>query len=201
MARRTRDREQTRARILEVAFEEIYRRGFQGVGVREIAAAAGVTTGAFFHHFPSKNDVGYAIIDEILKVGILERWITPLATYENPVEAIHETFRRTFEEWPEEYLSRGCPLNNLAQEMSAVDAGFRERARGVIRLWIERTREHLERARRDGYLRADVDTTVLAEFIVSLQEGTFAMGKTLNDRSIYGSLHDSLRIHMEALSA
>ena len=196
-----RDPEKTRARILDVAFTEIYERGFQGVGVREIAAKAGLTIGAFFHYFPTKSSVGYAIVDEVIKQGILERWIRPLAAYKNPVQGILKTYRKTFDEWPDEYLARGCPLNNLTQEMSAIDASFRERTRAVTALWIEETDKHLRRAKKDGYLQAGTNTRELAEFVVTLQEATFAMGKTLNDRKIYDSLYNSLRDHLKAKAA
>lgn len=197
----TRDPEKTRARILEVAFNEIYERGFQGVGVREIAAKAGLTIGAFFHYFPTKSSVGYAIVDEVLKDGILNRWVRPLSAHKNPVKGISKTFKKTFDEWPDEYVARGCPLNNLTQEMSAVDPEFRERTRAVILLWIEETERHLRRAKQDGYLLPSTNARELAEFIVALQEATFAMGKTLNDRRIYGSMFNALREHLKAHSA
>ena len=196
-----RDPEKSRALILEVAFNEIYERGFQGVGVREIAAKAGLTIGAFFHYFPTKSSVGYAIVDEVLKQGILDRWIRPLAAYKNPLQGILKTYRKTFDEWPDAYLARGCPLNNLAQEMSAIDPAFRERTRAVITLWIDELEKHLQRAKKDGYLDPATNTRELAEFIVTLHEAAFAMGKTLNDRAIYGSLYNALRDHLKAKAA
>lgn len=200
MAGTPRDPERTRARILEVAFEEIYARGFQGVGVRDIAAKAGLTIGAFFHYFPTKSSVGYAIVDEVIQRGILARWIQPLAAYKNPLQGILKTFRKTFDEWPDENLGRGCPLNNLTQEMSGIDPVFRERTAAVIASWIDETEKHLKRAKQGGYLEASTNTRELAEFIVTLQEATFAMGKTLNDRRIYGSMFNALRGHLKALS-
>lgn len=197
----TRHPEKTRARILEVAFQEIYERGFQGVGVREIAAKAGLTIGAFFHYFPTKSSVGYAIVDEVLKEGILNRWIRPLSAYKNPLKGISKTFRKTFEEWPDEYVARGCPLNNLTQEMSAIDPEFRERTRAVILLWIDETERQLKRAKQDGYLSSSTNVRELAEFIVALQEGTFAIGKTLNDRRVYGSMFNALRDHLKTHAA
>ena len=111
--RKIRDPEKTRAHILKVALMEIYSRGFHAVGIREIAAQAGLTIGAFFHHFPTKNDVVYAIIEEIIHKGILERWIEPLAAYKSPVQGILKCFKNTFDTWPDEYVRLGCPLNNL----------------------------------------------------------------------------------------
>ncbi|MCG6152276.1 TetR/AcrR family transcriptional regulator [Leptospira bandrabouensis] len=188
--------EETRKLIIESAFVLIYQNGFQGVGVREIAQKANLTIGAFFYHFPTKNHVGYAIIDDFLSKGIMDRWIVPLESFENPVEGIIQTFKKTFEEWPDEFVSRGCPLNNLGQEMSAIDPEFQKKAKGLLSHWIQNTKTYLDIAKKKKILKAKTDTMKLAEFIVTFQEATFAMGKVMNDRSVYDSLYLSFRDHL-----
>lgn len=66
--------------------------------------------------------------------------------------------------------------------------------------WIAKTREHLKRAQQGGYLRKNVNTQELAEFIVTFQEGTFAMGKALNDRRVFDSMYNSLKVHLDSLA-
>lgn len=195
---RKRDPEKTRSQVLEAAFSEIYRRGFNGVGVRELAAKAGVTIGAFFHYFPTKIHVAHAIIAEIIHPAILERWIKPLSAHKNPLQGVLKCFRSTFTEWPDEFIPLGCPLNNLTQELSGSDASIRSKAGAVLNDWIDKTEEHLDRARDGGYLRKTTDTRELAEFIVTFQEGTFAMGKALGDRRIFDSLYRQFKHHLES---
>ncbi|TGM58097.1 TetR/AcrR family transcriptional regulator [Leptospira vanthielii] len=190
--------EETRKLIIESAFVLIYQNGFQGVGVREIAQKANLTIGAFFYHFPTKNHVGYAIIDEFLSKGIMERWILPLEGYENPIEGMIHTFKKTFDEWPEEFVSRGCPLNNLGQEMSAIDSEFQKKAKDLLSTWIQNTKKYLDLAKKLKILKANTDTRKLAEFIVTFQEATFAMGKVMNDRKVYDSLYVSFRDHLRS---
>jgi AcrR family transcriptional regulator len=197
---KTRDPEKTRAHILNAAFLEIYRHGFNGVGVRDLAAKADVTIGAFFHYFPTKNHVAYAIIDEIIYTGIMDRWIKPLAAYKNPLQGILKCFKNTFENWPDELVSLGCPLNNLTQELSASDDSIKAKTQVVLKDWIKKTEEHLQRAKEGGYLVKNVNTQELAEFIVTFQEGTFAMGKALNDRRIFVSMYKNFKLHIESIS-
>lgn len=196
---RTRDPEKTRAQILNAAFLEIYRHGYNGVGVRELAAKAGVTIGAFFHYFPTKNHVAYAIIDEVIRVGIMDRWIKPLAAYKNPLQGVLKCFKSTFDGWNDELTRLGCPLNNLTQELSSSDASIKEKTSAVLSDWISQTKIHLDRAKEGGYLKKDVNTRELAEFIVTFQEGTFAMGKALGDRRIFESMYQSLKLHLETV--
>ena len=197
---KTRDPEKTRAHILNAAFLEIYRHGFNGVGVRDLASRADVTIGAFFHYFPTKNHVAYAIIDEIVRSGIMDRWIKPLSAYKNPLQGMLKCFKSTFETWPDELVSLGCPLNNLTQELSAADASIKEKTTAVLLEWIENTKEHLDRAKEGGYLEKSVNTRELAEFIVTFQEGTFAMGKAMNDRRIFDSMYKNFKRHIDSVS-
>jgi len=50
-----RDPERTRERLLQAAFREVYRYGFQSAGIDTILAATNVTKGALYHHFKSKE--------------------------------------------------------------------------------------------------------------------------------------------------
>jgi AcrR family transcriptional regulator len=53
---------QTRARIVESARRLFNRRGFEQVTIDQIMAAAGLTRGAFYHHFHSKNELYAAAV-------------------------------------------------------------------------------------------------------------------------------------------
>ncbi len=185
---------------MNAAFWEIYRHGYHAVGVRDLAKKANVTIGAFFHYFPTKNHVAYAILDEVVHNGILDRWIRPLAAYKNPVQGMVKCFKNTFESWPDELVSTGCPLNNLTQELSTTDETIKARAKMVLLDWMEKTQVYLEKAQETGYLDKKVDTKELAQFIVTFQEGTFAMGKALNDRKVYDSMYKSFKRHLESVS-
>ena len=196
--KKTRNPEKTRAHILDVAFGEIYRSGFQGVSVDKIVKETDVTKGAFFHYFPTKSELGYAVVDETLREMILERWIRPLAAHRNPVRGILKQFKRLIDEWSDEQLAFGCPLNNLTQEMSAVDSVFREKLQAVIRLWIDETEKYLKKAQESGFLKKSVNTRRLAEFVVASQESAFAMTKTMNDRRMLTSLYNSLKDYLES---
>jgi AcrR family transcriptional regulator len=195
-----RDPEKTRAIILDEGFNEIYRRGFQATSIDDIVAKTGMTKGAFFSHFHTKNELGYAIADEILLKMTLERWVRPLAAYKNPVQGIITRFRKIIETMPDEHMGLGCPLNNLVQEMSAVDPVFKDKLNAILRQWISETEKCLKKAQTEGYLRKDVNTRQIAEFVVTVEEGSFAMVKNLRDKKVYWSLYESLKQYLESIS-
>jgi TetR/AcrR family transcriptional regulator, transcriptional repressor for nem operon len=198
--KRTRDPVKTRTHILSVAFSEIFQRGFQGVSIDEIIAQTEVTKGAFFHYFSTKQDLGYAIVDEILKDMTLNRWIRPLAAYKNPVSGIIRQLKKIIDDTTEEQMALGCPLNNLIQEMSSVDPVFRDKLNVVLTLWIDEIEKYLKKAREEGYVKRTVDTRQAAEFIVTLHEGGFGIAKSMRDKKIWFSLYGSLRKYLESIS-
>ena len=198
---RPRDAGKTRSEIMRVAFGEIYERGFHATSVDDIVAKTKVTKGAFFHYFPTKNDLGYALADEVLRDMMLRRWVKPLNAYRNPVQGMVKTYRKLMEETTDEELSLGCPLNNLTQEMSAVDPVFREKLRGVLQTWIGETEKHLRRAKDEGYVRPNVDVRMAAETVVMMEEGSAALVKNLGERKVYWSLCEGFRLFMESISS
>src|ERR1700674_2177109 len=111
--RHSRNLERSRKEILDTAFLEVYNRGFQGVSVDDIVAKTSLTKGAFYHHFPTKLDLGYALVEEVLKSLIIERWITPLSAYDNPLDGIVRQMKLLIGNADPSVLRTGCPLNNL----------------------------------------------------------------------------------------
>jgi len=195
-----RDPEKTRAQIVSAAFDTIHRNGFRATSVKDIVTKAGVTEGAFFHYFRTKDELGYALTEEILKEMMLDRWTRPLAAYENPVQGMIIRFRKLMESASDEDLTLGCPLNNLTQEMSPVDEIFKDRLRAVLGLWIDETERHLKRAQAKGYLKTGVNPRQVAEFAVMIEEGSAALVKNLGGRNLYRSLYESFRQYMLSIS-
>ena len=82
---RVRNPMQTRRAILQAAYENIHRQGYQAAGLSDILAATGVTKGALYHHFPNKAALGYAVVDEVLKAYVETWWLEPIEDTEDPV--------------------------------------------------------------------------------------------------------------------
>ena len=197
---KSRDLEKTRAEILRAAFPLVLRHGFQGVSVDDIVEETQHTKGAFFHQFPTKRDLGYALVDEVVRPLIISRWIAPLEGFENPLEGILSRMEELIGGATLEQLQLGCPLNNLVQEMAPLDAGFRKRLRSALELWISEIERHLARAKAAGYLKKSVDTREAAHFIVMAHEGFYGMIKGLGQHAAFEALVSSLSIYFQAIS-
>lgn len=197
---KTRDLERTRAEILQAAFPLVLKHGFQGVSIDDIVEETKHTKGAFFHQFPTKMDLGYALVDEVVRPLIMERWIAPLEACENPLEGMLGQMQSLIGGATPELLKLGCPLHNLVQEMAPLDAGFRKRLQSALELWVDETERHLKRAKAAGFLKASIDTREAAYFIVMAHEGFYGMIKGLGKSGAYAALFGSFKAYFDAIS-
>ena len=159
-----------------------------------------MTKGAFYHHFPGKLDLGYALVDEVIKPLIIERWINPLKDFNNPLDGILSQMEKLIGECPPDLLEFGCPLNNLVQEMAPVDDGFRIRLKSALELWIDQMDEHLKRAQADGFLKSEVNTREVAHFVVMAHEGFYGLIKGLGKSGIFPVLSRSMKVYFQTIS-
>jgi TetR/AcrR family transcriptional repressor of nem operon len=194
-----RDPDRTRREILEAAFREIYRNGFQATGLEAILEGTGVTKGALYHHFRNKTELGYAVVDEVVRPWMLDRWEARFAETSDPVTALKTVMSLILDEMPDEMILLGCPLNNLAQELSGVDEGFRARIEGIMDDWRESIAEALRRGQVEGTVRDDVDAEATALFLIASWEGMAGVAKSLRDRERARAILDVLAELIEGL--
>lgn len=171
----------TRQKLLERAFEEIHRNGFRAASLDSILADAGVTKGALYHHFENKAELGYAVVEEVVQPWMAQMW-APILTAENPIDAAIALIRERLKARSGMALTLGCPFNNLCQEMSAVDEGFRTRLTAILDQWHAATAESLRRGQANGTVCADVDPRAAAAFVISSIEGCVGMAKASQSR-------------------
>jgi AcrR family transcriptional regulator len=192
-----RDPVRTRQRLLEAAFQEVYRSGFQGCDLEAILDRAGVTKGALYHHFENKEALGYAVVDEVLATMMRDKWLRPLEHAKNPLDALTRIVQSTSTK--PEWLRGGCPINNLAQEMSPLDEEFRKRLAKLFSGWYDGIAAALRKGQRRGLVRSDVDPDERAIFLVAVYEGYLSLAKNSQDARVLRAGKRVLILHLESL--
>jgi TetR/AcrR family transcriptional regulator, transcriptional repressor for nem operon len=180
---RFRDPERTRKRLLQAAFREVHRSGFQSAGIDTILEATNVTKGALYHHFDSKEALGYAVVDEIVAKIVRDGWLSPLLGSGQPIDILIGIVRRTSVR-PED-IRTGCPLLNLATEMSPVDEQFRKRLKRIFLAWQEGVAALLRRGQSEGTVRRDLNPEESASFLVAMVEGYASLAKNAQDAKVW----------------
>ena len=178
-ATRLRDSERTRERLLQAASREIYRSGFQSASVDTILAVAGVTKGALYYHFDSKEALGHAVIDEVIATCVRGKWVRPLQNGTDPIDALIGAVQG-IPVRPAD-VRGGCQLNNLAQEMSPLDEGFRKRLAIIFDAWREAVASVLREGQAHGSVRCDVEPADAAGLLIAMVEGYASLAKNAQD--------------------
>jgi len=184
-APRLRDPERTRQRLLQAAFREVYRHGFQSAGIDTILAATNVTKGALYYHFESKEVLGYAIIEEIVAEMTRDRWLRPLerSKDKDPIDALIGIVR-AIPAGPRD-VKGGCPLVNLTQEMSQLNKQFRKRLERIFREWQEAIAMTLRSGQSAGTVRRGLVPEETASFLMAMVEGYEVLAKNAQDAKVW----------------
>jgi AcrR family transcriptional regulator len=189
----------TRDKLLMSAFCEIHRQGFQAASIANILQDTGLTKGALYHHFPTKQALGLAVIDEVIK-GRLEGLIFKrLRESEQPVETLLGIIATIDKQVPSDFIMLGCPLNNLMQEMSALDELFQEQLSGVLGIWQKTVEDALKRGQKQGEIRMDVNYKAAALFIVSAWEGCIGVAKNMQSPKTFSICMQQLHGYVQGL--
>jgi TetR/AcrR family transcriptional repressor of nem operon len=194
-----RDPDRTRENLVQAAYWEIYRHGFRSASLEQILAKAGVTKGALYHHFPSKTALGHAVVEEIIRPLILRIWIEPMDRAESPLEVLSAIQQAMGGNLSVGACELGCPLNNLAQEMSPLDEGFRKDLNEIFQLWKKALTKALRQGQKQDQIRSDANPDRSAAFIIATIEGSIGMAKLSQDSEPWNACKEGLGHYIESL--
>ncbi len=175
----------TREAILEAASRLIHVHGYNHTSLDDVLRESGVGKGNFYYHFKSKEELGYAILDQII-ASFLAETLAPCFSDPRgrPLGQIRCFLDRVLEIQREQNCVGGCALGNLAAELSDVHEGFRTRLAVVFSAWRERLTEALHDAHRRGDVGGDCRPEAVAHFLVAALEGAILLTKLTKDITV-----------------
>lgn len=197
----TRQPDLTREKILDAAFQEIHRHGFQAASLNNILAKTGLTKGALYHHFPDKDRLGYAVIEEVIRESLETLIFEPLRATDDPVGTLRDIIEHKAARTTVDTVTLGCPLNNLMQEMSPLDPEFKRRLTDILKTWQDVVTDALKRGQKRGRVRAGLDCRAAALFIVSAYEGCIGTAKNLQSAKEFRLCLRQLLSYLDGLQA
>ncbi|MGH7884302.1 MAG: TetR/AcrR family transcriptional regulator, partial [Thermodesulfobacteriota bacterium] len=183
---------EAREKLLNSSIELITQRSFTSVGVQELCNHAGVKKGSFYHFFNSKQDLTIASLDIIwndLKNGVLIPIKNAECSLEEKLNLLHYKFYEHYKNSKEcKGCIAGCPLGNLALEMSTLDENIRVKVEEIFNKWVEFFEEIIADAQRLNEIPQNVNTKATAKSIVAYIEGLSLLGKAFNNIEIIKNL-------------
>jgi hypothetical protein len=116
-----------------------------------------------------------------------DRWLLPLKRSEgkDPIDALIAIVQ-AIPTRPRD-LKGGCPLVNLAQEMSQLDEEFRKRLEKIFRAWQEGVAMALRKGQSQGTVRRDLIPDETAKFLIAMVEGYEVLAKNSQDVEVWNA--------------
>ncbi|MEP7452832.1 TetR/AcrR family transcriptional regulator [Phyllobacterium sp. SB3] len=172
--KRTNNPQAMRARLLDVAAILFQQRGYNATSIHDVVKAAATTGGALHHHFATKKALGLAVIAERVAVEVEKTAIRPVATAASIAQGVATFLDNVAGTLEHNQAVSGCPLNNLALELSLADSDFREAVNTVFDRWREAL---VLRLKADRQTLNTSDANDLATLVVASYSGAMAMAK------------------------
>lgn len=159
--------EATRRHIVEVAAASFSDHGYAGTSLNDVIRAAGVTKGAFYHHFPSKESLALDVVGtkqqewagQVISAGMRH----PRAV--DQIRAMCEALCDLHEQDP-----AAQALQRLCMEMSE-NRDLAPTLTAQFTQWVDLTATVVRRAQEQGDIRTEIDAQVAAEVAVAMVQG------------------------------
>ena len=191
--------QETRNKILFAAFNEIYKRGFQAASISNILKDTGITKGGLYHHFSNKQELGYSVLDEVIRDTIRTVWIQPLSDTDDPITVLKAIIDTSGKEITQDDVSLGCPLNNLAQEMSPIDNGFKNRIADIYQEWQNALIIACDRGKAAGNVTESIDSQDMSLLFIASLQGCMGFAKSVQNIDTLMSCGQGLIDRLESL--
>lgn len=189
----------TRQTLLNSAFELIYTKGYQTTSVDEILATTEVTKGAFYYHFKSKDEMGLAIISEVILPVMESTLIQPIAGSQNPVKDIYALVKSLLFETPFLRPEYGCPVDNMAQESPHLQKEFSRALQRVVEACNKGIAACVDNGKKVGTIRKNVNSEQVAYFVMSGYWGIRSVGKLYEHTASYDIFLKALKQYLKSL--
>jgi TetR/AcrR family transcriptional regulator, transcriptional repressor for nem operon len=194
-----RPRAGAREKLLEASFALIRERGYSATSVDQLCAKAGVTKGAFFHHFKSKDALAVAAANRWSEVSRALFQTAPYHNHRDPLDRVlgYLDLRRALLKG--EVAEFTCLAGTMVQEVYRTHAEIREACEASISDHAVMLEADIAEAMKVYRVRAKWSTESLALHIQAVLQGAFILAKAKGGPDIAAASIDHLRRYIELL--
>jgi AcrR family transcriptional regulator len=161
-------REKRRKELLKAATQVFAKQGYQSASISDIIATAGVARGTFYLYFRSKQDILFAVIDDLReqqKVFIAQlSELEGRATHANP----REQARQGFLAWLRFYDQRRDALKILLREANLIDASLEQKRAEVRRGVVEYLSKRIRRLQNEGLFQREISPEIASHCLIGM---------------------------------
>lgn len=169
----------TRQRLLDAAAVLMLKEGYSGTSVDSVCARAGLTKGAFFHHFDDKEALACALVDKWShdRHALHDRLF---GAHPDPLERVNAYADGLARAARDGSLLNGCLIASFSQELQGVPA-VRRSCRKGFEDWVEQLAGQLALAKKRHAPGSPYDPVESAEAFIAHVEGAILIAKASDD--------------------
>ena len=202
MPRRTKhhpERGDARTRLLEAARDVIRAQGFAATSVDDLCKAAGVTKGAFFHHFENKEALGVAAAAHWAETTSAFFETAPYHRHRDPLERLlgYVDFRKSIIEG--DLAEFTCLVGTMTQEAYGSHPAIRDACAASILGHAATLEPDIVAAMKSRRIEADWTPASLARHTQAVLQGAFILAKATGDRAVALESIDHLKRYLALL--
>ncbi|MCA9523480.1 MAG: TetR/AcrR family transcriptional regulator [Myxococcales bacterium] len=190
-----------KTKLLDAALSLIREKGFTATTVDDLCARAGVSKGAFFHYFKSKDELGVAaaqhwsaVTGELFERASFRERTDPLERLLAYIELRRELLRG-------EIAAFSCVVGTMVQETYGQHPQIRDACAASIFGHADTLVDDIAEAMRQRGVVADWTAESLAAHTQAVLQGAFILAKAKNDVAVAIESVDHLRRYVELLFA
>lgn len=195
------ERGNARTRLLEAARDVIRTQGFAATTVDDLCKAAGVTKGAFFHHFENKEALGVAAAAYWAETTSAFFADAPYHGHDDPLDRLigYLAFRKEIIEG--DLAEFTCLVGTMTQEVYGSHPAIRDACAASIFGHAATLEPDIKAAMKARGVEADWTPASLAAHTQAVLQGAFILAKATGDRALARDSVDHLRRYIEMLFA
>ena len=188
-----------RSKLLDAAISIVRKKGYAATSVDELCAWAGVTKGAFFHHFPSKDSLGVAAANHWSELSEALFAAAPYHRFDDPLDRLlgYLDFRKAILRG--EVAEFTCLAGTMIQEAYGTHPDIRDACEACIGDHSAKVESDIAEAMKLYPVDAAWTAGSLALHIQAVLQGAFILAKAKGNAAVVEANIDHLRRYIELL--
>src|SRR5579863_414705 len=188
-----------KTKLLDAATDVIRAKGYSGTTVDDICQTAGVTKGAFFHHFESKEELAVSAVQEFSSMSDRLFSTAPYRQLADPVDRLlgYVEFRKALLQG--ELAEFSCLLGTMVQEAYQTHPAIREACQRALSEHVAMLESDITAALRTYGSDGQWSAESLATHMQAVLQGAFILAKAHNGPAVAAACLDHLRRYIQTL--
>lgn len=197
-----RDGKPTRNKILAESKTLVFENGFSGTSIDQILNKTGITKGAFFYHFKTKNALAKALIQEFAKEDIdymNEVLKKTEQLKKDPLDRLLKFIQEFIDAMSGLKEPHSCLYASYTYEPNQFDRETLNHISETLLTWRTTMEQLIRDVLQDYDTKIDIDIKSLADHTVVIFEGAFVVSKALKGRDLTADHLKHLKNYFELI--